>query len=283
MLPVETRIGAVHLRVTDLGRSLGFYREMLALRAAFPEPGVGVLSASEEGPPLIVLHGDPMATSRPSRMTGLYHFAVLFPSRRELAHALVRLLHVRWPIEGASDHLVSEAIYLSDPDGNGIELYVDRPREHWRMEGGQISMATLPLDLRTILAEVRDETTLPPVADPRTTIGHIHLRVSDLDAAEEFYHGILGFDVMVRGYPGALFLAAGGYHHHIGVNIWAGRHAPRPPENSVGLIGFEVVVPTAEAREAIVERARAAGIGAEPEGDAWRIPDQDGNVVWIRA
>ena len=180
--------------------------------------------------------------TRDGRAPGLYHVAVLVPSREALGGALLRLAVSGWPLHGASHHLVSEALYLGDPDGNGIEIYRDLPRDQWRWDGSSVEMATLPLDLDAILdelpADVLDAArggAVDPASVPTlpagTVVGHVHLQVSDLRDAEAFYHGVLGLEVTQRGYPGALFTAAGGYHHHIGLNTWHSRgvaaQAPR--------------------------------------------------------
>ena len=180
------------------------------------------------------------AVPKPRRTTGLYHFAILVPSRAALGRSLRRLVDARYPLTGAADHLVSEAIYLDDPDGLGIEIYRDRPRDSWRrLAGGQIAMSTDPLDVQNVLDEPGAETAWNGL-DAATVMGHVHLHVPHLDTAEQFYCGRIGFDPMLRGYPGALFVSAGGYHHHLGLNTWAGVGAPPPPENAVGLQSFTI-------------------------------------------
>ncbi|MFO7262005.1 MAG: VOC family protein [bacterium] len=282
-LPPATRLGHVRLRVRDLDNVLDFYQRVLGLRIIERDGDVASLSASGAAPPLLVLEGRPGAPPRPFRSTGLYHFAILLPDRRALAQALLRLARRRWPLQGASDHLVSEALYLADPEGNGIELYADRPRESWPIRpDGEIAMATEPLDLDGLLREAGPDEGDDAPLHPGAVVGHIHLNVSDLAASEAFYHGVLGFDVTTRSYPGALFLAAGGYHHHIGTNIWAGRGAPRPPEGAAGLVHFEVVIPDDAAREAVLARARSAGAPVEPVNGGVRISDPDGIHVVVR-
>jgi catechol 2,3-dioxygenase len=188
-----------------------------------------------------------------------------------------------WPFQGAADHLVSEALYLTDPDGNGLELYVDRPRAAWPYRNGQLIMATDPLDLNALLAEADQDPAPWTGVDPGVDVGHVHLHVSDLARAEAFYSGLLGMDVTQRGYPGALFLSAGGYHHHLGVNTWAGAGAPPPPPDAVGLISFALNLPGAPAWRALLDRLRAAG--APLEGGEWEnglyalIYDPDRNGI----
>ena len=214
-----TSMGTVRLTVSDVDRSRAFYERALGLRTTERDDGT-VLLGADAGTALVELRGDAAAPSLDPRAPGLFHLAILLPSRTELAVALARLVQVRIPLTGASDHLVSEALYLSDPDGNGIEIYRDRPREEWPARDGVLQMATLPLDLDSVIAEIRERAELPGTAPEGTRVGHVHVQVSDLDEAEHFYSDVLGFDVMVRGYPGALFVSAGGYHHHLGLNTW---------------------------------------------------------------
>ena len=216
-----------------------FYRDVLGFAETHREGRIAVL-APPGGRTLIELHEKTDAIARPRRSSGLYHFAILVPSRAALGRSLRRLTDKRWPISGAADHLVSEALYLNDPDGLGIEIYRDRPRDTWRnASSGEIAMATDPLDLQGIHDEPGAESKWTGL-DAGTVIGHVHLHVPHLDTAEAFYCGRIGFSPMVRGYPGALFVAAGGYHHHLGLNTWMGVGAPRPPENAVGLSRFTI-------------------------------------------
>jgi catechol 2,3-dioxygenase len=269
-LPNETAIGRVELTVRDVGRSVDFYAGTLGLEPLARDGAEARLGAG--GEPLLVLHGDPDAPERPRRTTGLFHFAVLVPSRADLAGSLIRLAERRWPLSGASDHLVSEALYLSDPDGIGIEIYRDRPRSEWPRDDGAIRMATIPLDLDSVIAEAGGNAPAGEVP-PGTRIGHVHLNVADLDASERFWCDIVGFDVTVRGYPGALFVSAGGYHHHLGLNTWNGPGAPPPPGGAVGLHRFSLEVPDRAAAEAR-ERLAAAGVEVEA-GDGGRTVVRD--------
>ena len=203
------------------------------------------------------------------------------PTRADLARTLRRVADSRWPLSGASDHLVSEALYLADPEGNGIELYRDRPRDEWPRSAGSIEMATLPLDLESLLGEPggeRADTRMPA----GTTLGHVHLQVADLGDAEAFWVDALGFDVTVRGYPGALFVSAGGYHHHVGLNTWAGVGAPSPPSGSRGVAWFEVVLPDGAAVAAAAARLRRVGDVTEQDGYVLAT-DPSGNAVCVRA
>lgn len=282
MLPEGTHIGHVELKVSRLDRALAFYRDLLGFRVIAADPAGARLSASGAEPARIVLRASPLFRPRPPRTAGLFHVAILFPSRRDLALAVHRLLAHRYPLEGASDHLVSEALYLSDPDGNGLELYADRPREQWVWEGTQLAMATLPLDLRGLLALAQEGRGAAPALPTETCIGHVHLSVSDLGKAEAFYHGALGLAVMQRSYPGALFLAAGGYHHHLGANTWASRGAPPAPADAVGLAAFSFVVPDAAALAAAGERLRAAGYPVASAAGGLDTADSDGIRLLLR-
>ena len=242
------RIGAVRIAVADLDRAIEFYEQAIGLSTLDSADGVARLGP-EGGSPILELEPDASAPPRPPGTTGLFHFAILVPSRRDLAAALRRVSDAGWRFTGASDHLVSEALYLNDPEHNGIEIYRDRPREEWDYDGGQVRMATIPLDLDAVMGELGDADPGAPMP-AQTTMGHVHLNVSDLDGTEAFYAGDLGLDVTVRGYPGALFLSAGGYHHHIGANTWAGEGAPPPPPGALGLRWFEIVTPEGEERDA---------------------------------
>jgi catechol 2,3-dioxygenase len=282
-LPNDTAIGYTHLLVPVLERSLVFYHELLGLTLDSQNNGTASLSASPSGPVLFRIDEQIAARPKPPSTTGLYHVAIRLPSRPALARLLARLLEQRYPLQGAADHLVSEALYLADPDGNGLELYVDRPRQDWPVVDGTVSMATDPLDVRGLLATAGDEAWKG--IDPVTDIGHIHLQVSDLGRAEAFYCGILGFEVTQRNYPGALFVAAGGYHHHIGLNTWGTRGAPPPPPDAVGLIDFSIKVNDPALRLEIQRRLEYAGVPVErTDGSAkspLRVHDPDGNGIVI--
>ncbi len=270
-------VGTVRLTVSDLGRSRAFYERVLGLTAT--EEDDGDLGLRAGGELLVSLRGDPSAPALDRRATGLFHFALLMPSRRELAFALGRLAQARWPLDGASDHLVSEALYLSDPDGNGIELYRDRPRSEWPRRDGTIQMATLALDLDDVLGELGGEAALPTAAAAGTRMGHVHLQVAELAEIEAFYHGMLGFDVMVRAYPGALFVSAGGYHHHLGLNTWNSRGSGPPAPGAVGLRSFDVVLPDADELDRVLHRVRTAGLAVQ---DGGVVRDPSGNAARLR-
>jgi catechol 2,3-dioxygenase len=278
-LPADARLGAIRLRVGDLDRLRDFYERTIGLRTIGVEDGVTTMAAN--GAPLVELVADPAAPSRPPRSTGLFHLALLVPTRADLARTLRRLVESGWRLSGASDHLVSEALYLSDPEGNGIELYRDRAREQWPVAGDSLQMDTLPLDLEDLLAEPGGDAARAELP-PGTTLGHVHLQVADLRAAEAFWVDAVGLDVTVRGYPGALFTSVGGYHHHVGLNTWAGVGAPRPPEGARGLVRFEIVLADDDAVEAAAERL--ARLGAVERADGGVVArDPSGNAVLVRS
>ena len=278
-----TSMGPVRLTVADLDGLRDFYRDAIGLaEIENSNGGVRMGTGDPSDLPVIELVGDPDAPPRPRGTSGLFHLAILVPSRPDLARALQRVAEAGWHLSGASDHLVSEALYLSDPEGNGIELYRDRPREEWPVRDGVLQMDTLPLDLDGVLGELRRDHANAAMA-PGTRIGHVHLNVGDLTAAEAFYSGALGFDVTVRGYPGALFVSAGGYHHHLGLNTWAGEGAPPPPSGSRGLREFEIVLPSAAALAAEEHRLREVGFEPAREGDRVRATDPSGNRVRLTA
>jgi catechol 2,3-dioxygenase len=269
----SAHIGAVRLRVRDLAQAREFYERVVGLHE-LERDGSTVRMGPAGGPPLIDLIGDPDAPARPARSTGLFHLALLVPTRRDLGVALRRLVDAGWGLTGASDHLVSEALYLRDPEYNGIEIYRDRPREDWPRIDGTIQMDTLPLDLQAIADEAGSQAN-GGMADG-TSVGHVHLEVADVPPAESFYNGLLGLDVTVRTYPGALFLSAGGYHHHVGVNTWNSLGAPAPPPGSAGLDSFELVVSPADAE-------RLAANAVEERDGAPLLRDPSGNAVLLRA
>jgi catechol 2,3-dioxygenase len=277
----EAAIGAVRLTVADLARSGDFYERAIGLHGIEHDDGTLTLGVHGEAP-LIELVADASAPARDSRATGLFHLAILLPTRRDLALALRRLAEARWPLDGASDHLVSEALYLSDPDGNGIEIYRDRPQDEWPHDGETLKMATLPLDLDSVIGELLSPEDRAEAAPSGTTMGHVHLQVADIWEAEAFYSGALGFDVIVRGYPGALFVSAGGYHHHIGLNTWHSAGGSPPAPGSIGMRAFEIELPNQDALDRTLERAAAAGAEAERHNGSAVLRDPSGNTVVLK-
>jgi catechol 2,3-dioxygenase len=218
----------VRLRVSDLGRSLRFYRDQLG----FAEAGPGALAPSKGAEPILFLEEDRSAPRAPAQAAGLFHAALLLPSRAHLGRWLAHAAGAGARFDGFADHLVSEALYVSDPDGNGLEFYRDRPREDWPISHGQVQMASEPLDIDALLAEAGGVTPEPLAG---ACWGHLHLRVTSLEKAQAFYLPALGMEVRQRNFPGALFLAADGYHHHLGLNTW-GRPSLPQPAGALGLV-----------------------------------------------
>jgi catechol 2,3-dioxygenase len=278
-LPAATSLGPVRLRVADLDGLAGFYRRAIGLHDLPSDDGTARLGTLG-GTPLVELVGDPSAPARPPRTTGLFHLAVLLPSRADLAQAVHRVTGAGWGFDGAADHLVSEALYLTDPEGNGIEIYRDRPRHEWAYRDGELEMGTLAIDLDGVLGALPAGTADEGVPDG-TVMGHVHLQVRDIPEAEAFYSGALGFDVMVRGYPGALFVAAGGYHHHLGLNTWGTRAAPAPPIGARGLDRYTLVLPPGADLDLVAARLSEAGHEAAGSGDGLTAADPSGNRVLI--
>jgi catechol 2,3-dioxygenase len=278
-LPDSLRLGPVHLTVTDLARSIPFYESAIGLRLARREGSEAALGAGGED--LVVLTEE--RSARPAgRHAGLYHYALLHPSRLELARAAQRLIATETPVSGASDHKISEAIYLPDPDGNGIELAADRSREHW----GDLSDPTAlggpePLDMPSLMAMV-EGTEAPPHASDQLRVGHVHLHVADVDEALRFWRDLIGFEVMTR-FPSAAFVAACGYHHHLGLNTWRGEGVPPMPEGSVGMRHWTIVLDDAAEVTAVRERVAAGGAAVEERPDGFLTRDPSNNAVLIRS
>lgn len=277
----NTTIGAVSLTVADLDRSLHYYQHNIGLHLHHQENRSATLGAG--GIDLLVFTELPGAKPVQPRRTGLYHFALLTPSRLELGRTLRNLINTRTPIGGASDHAVSEALYLTDPDGHGIEIYRDRRRDDWEFPNGQLKMTIDPFDMEGVLATAADDKTTWDGLHPATTMGHIHLHVAHIPATEQFYVNVLGFDLMVRYGAGASFIAAGGYHHHMGLNTWAGVGAPPPPSDAARLNWFEVRLPDAAALESVVAQVRAANLPIEPVESGWLVRDPSQNQIHLVA
>jgi catechol 2,3-dioxygenase len=255
-LPGETRIGRVRLQVADLARSIEFYEEILGLRTTDGDPSTAILAAHDDGTPVVELREQAGAKPVPSRRRlGLYHFAILLPDRPSLGRFVKHLSEVN-ARAGSSDHLVSESFYLQDPDNLGIEVYADRPRESWRRVGKELMMATDPIDIGSLVQAADGRWMGMPAT---TRIGHVHLHVGDIGTASSFYSDALGFDRIVWSYPGALFLSAGGYHHHLATNIWAGRDASRPHDDEAQLLEWTIELPSGTDVAALAGSLTAAG------------------------
>ena len=273
-LPADATIGRVALRVADLDRQVAFYEDVVGLETLEREDDAATLGVGHTE--LLRLEARPDLGHRGRDETGLFHTAFLFPDRAALGDALARV-EAEWGLTGASDHLVSEALYLDDPEGNGVELYRDRPREEWTVhDDGRIDIDTLPLDLEPI----REAATGEGDAPAGTTVGHVHLEVSDVESAREFYVDELGMALKETYGPDAIFLAAGGYHHHVGANAWNGRTAPG---EGLGLDWFEVVVPDADALADTRERFEAAGRSPTAVESGFAVADPDRIELRVRA
>lgn len=279
-LPEATRLGAVRLQVSSLDRSLAWYERVLGLRMLARTDGAVTLAAAGSAPPLVELRERAGARRAPrGGRFGLYHYAILLPDRAALGR-FVRHLAELGINAGMSDHRVSEAIYLTDPDGLGIEVYADRPRESWRASGGELEMSTDPLDVADLVAAAADE---PWTGMPAgTVIGHVHLHVGDLAEGARFYHEALGFDEVVWSYPGALFLAAGGYHHHLGTNTWA-RGAQPAADDETRLLEWEIVLPTGADVAAAAASLRAARRTVIADGADATVDDPWGTRLRLTA
>jgi catechol 2,3-dioxygenase len=264
-------MGPVELTVSDLSRSLDYYRDAIGLQVL--EEGGGTARLGANGTELLVLDEVPGAGSSRG-YTGLFHFAVLLPERRDLARWLAHAGRDRVPLTGLSDHYVSEAIYMQDPDDHGIEIYADRPRETWEGDVGS-RLTTEPLDVESLLGELDDPQSEPFEGQPAgTSMGHVHFRVAEIPATIDFYRDALGMDLMASYGGQAVFLSAGGYHHHVGANVWESAGAPPPPPGTAALQRATILFPDRESRDEAVRRIADAGQEPEdwPEGPVVRDP-----------
>lgn len=274
-----TYVGQVNLNVQQLERSLRFYQEVIGFQVLERTERSACLTADGKNVLVTIEQPEDVEPMR-GRTTGLYHFALLLPTRAHLARIVRHFAHIGLRF-GSADHLVSEALYLSDPDGNGIEIYRDRPPSEWNWNGSEVEMTTDPLDFRDLLSSEQEGEWqgLPK----ETVMGHIHLHVSDLAEAERFYVQGLGFEIVNRYGPQALFISTGKYHHHIGLNTWNGVGAPRPHENSVGLRSFTLVYPDDAARDRAVTGLRRIGADVEKHDGVYTAEDPSGNRILLLA
>jgi catechol 2,3-dioxygenase len=276
------KIGAVSLTVSDLSRSVDYYQEQIGLTLQQRSKGSATLGAGET--PLVKLHQQPKATRR-NGVTGLYHFALLLPSRLELAKALSHFVRAQTPISGAADHLVSEALYLNDPDGHGIEIYRDRPREDWYNDDGILVGDTIPLNIDAVIGELNGSKPVFEGLPTDTVMGHIHLHVSSLSDADLFYLGMIGFNKPHSTFnhiPAASFVSAGGYHHHLGLNTWAGEGAPPPADNAIRLLNYEILFPDQSSLDTVLLRLEAGHIEALESDQGWLVRDPSQNGILLR-
>ncbi|GGA53592.1 VOC family protein [Pelagibacterium lentulum] len=270
------RIGTVQLKVRDLDRVATFYTSALGLLRLSSSDGRVTLGTATA--PLLELLGDPTLAPNDRRQAGLFHTAFLMPSRADLARWLAHAVATRVPLHGASDHIVSEAIYLADPEGNGIEVYVDRPISRWHGPAGEIRMSTDPLDTQALLEAA--EGTAWAGFPQDGMIGHVHLQVGDTAEADRFYSGVLGLDIATR-YPGASFYGSGGYHHQLAGNVWNSRGADKRSEGTAGLDAVEIIVRDAADLTTIAARAETAGIEISKDDDGLTLHDPWGTAITL--
>ncbi|MBA3467800.1 MAG: VOC family protein [Gemmatimonadaceae bacterium] len=276
-LPTDARIGRADLRVADLGRAIEFYRDLLGLELTAGRDGRTALAA-EGGSELLTLREVPGIQRRPARprSTGLYHVALLVPTRRDLGRALLGLNAAGYPLRGLSDHTVSESIYLDDPDGNGLEIYADRPRSSWQWNNGKVHITTDPMDVEGVIAaaEKTGDDSQWGGLPSSTVVGHIHFTVANLDASVGFYRDVVGLDEVIR-MPTLSGVSAGGYHHHLNLNTWAGAGAPPDSDRVAGLDSWQLVVTDSVAREALARRlqpySNGSAAASDPDGTALHV------------
>ncbi|WP_096439029.1 VOC family protein [Alteribacter populi] len=273
----NTFVGQVDLKVEDIERSLTFYQEIIGFQV-LEQTGRKAKLTADGKTTLLSIEQPENVTPKQQQKTGLYHFALLLPNRSDLVDVVQHLLQNGYRF-GSSDHLVSEALYLSDPDGNGIEIYTDRPASIWSWKDGEVAMTVDPLDFDNLLQEAKGGSWRGLPAG--TVMGHIHLHVSELPTTEEFYHKGLGFDVVCQFGNQALFMSTGGYHHHIGLNTWAGVGAPAPPESSVGLRQFSLEYPSVEARNKVLQQLKQLQAAIFEENGVVHTQDPSGNVIQL--
>jgi catechol 2,3-dioxygenase len=281
-LPVgHLKMGAVSLTVSDLNHSIDFYQKHIGLRLQERSNGTAILGAGNT--PLVKLQQLPHAL-RTRGVTGLYHFALLLPSRLELAKNLTHFINLQTPITGVADHIVSEAIYLNDPDGHGIEIYRDRPRQKWYDQEGKLLTDTKQLDIEGLLGELDGNKTPFDGLPDSTVMGHMHLHVSNIPDAENFYLGIIGLNKppSTINLPSASFLSVGGYHHHLAVNTWAGVGAPPPPQEAACLLNYEILFPNQESLNTVLQRLEASYIEAQHTDLGWLVRDPSQNAILLR-
>lgn len=276
----QMKLGYVHLTIADMDRSLSFYQDVLGFQFHHQEENESYLGVGDE---ILLVLTEVSGAEYVPRRTGLYHFAILTPSRKALGKSLKNLIDTETGLQGGADHLVSEALYLSDPDGNGIEIYRDRPRSDWQFENGTVKMGTEPLDYRGILNEINGAPGIWEGLEPTTRLGHMHLHVADLKSATYFYEKVLGFDHLMDYMGSAAFLSVGGYHHHIGLNTWNGVGAPAPPPESVGLRYFTVHLVNEDDQERLIKRLTENKVDYKISSNGLFVRDPSHNgILFVR-
>ncbi|MBB5174298.1 VOC family protein [Texcoconibacillus texcoconensis] len=273
----HTYVDHVKLNVQDLQRSLKFYQEVIGFQVLKQSGSSAQLTADGKTSILSLDQPDGL-TPKVGRTAGLYHFAILLPTRDHLAQFVQHIAKVGIPV-GSSDHLVSEALYFSDPDGNGIEVYSDRDPSTWEWKNDEVKMTVDPLNIPELQASHQPEWDGLP---EDTVMGHLHLHVSNLQEAEEFYTRGLGFEVVCRFGLQAVFISTGKYHHHIALNTWNGIGAPKSLEHSVGLQSFHITYPTVEEISDAVDRLTSLGVSVIKENDVYQVEDPSGNHVQLK-
>jgi catechol 2,3-dioxygenase len=276
----HTHIGSVTLKVIDLEKSVQFYTKTIGLKILSQE-GSEVTLTADGVMPLLILTGDSSLIERPVRSAGLYHLALLVPTRKDLANVLHHFIRTNTRLVGGSNHLFSEAIYLQDPENNGIEIYRDVERERWvRDQEGNLVSASEPLDAEGLLREAnRSEWSGLP---EKTTMGHVHLNVNDMKAAEQFYVNVLGFEEQMRMADHALFISAGGYHHHIALNVWNGREAALAQQDAAGLKYFEILLASDEEFEKMKKALEMNQVEFTIQEGNLHVNDPAGNGIIIK-
>jgi catechol 2,3-dioxygenase len=271
-------VSSLHLKVEDLERSLSFYKDMIGFKVMKKTEHKALLTADGQSP-LLTIEQPGNVSPKEKRTTGLYHFALLLPNRKDLGLVIKHLTFMKYPLQGGSNHGISEAVYLSDPDGNGIELYADTPPSTWERDNGLLVAKGEPLGVEGIIASAgSDEWQGLPT---NTIMGHIHLHASELQKTKLFYTQGLGLDLVMKIENSALFFSTGGYHHHVALNTWNGIGASRPSNNSVGLKYYSFVLPNNEVRQHVIQQIKNLGYAVQTRNGNYMTEDPSGNQIQL--